>query len=135
MRRRTRARFAEPKLDMSSMIDVVFLLLIFFVATITTQDLMAHLDVSRPGPEKDITDEPVEPPPTFNIEVLKEGYAVNKARHSLSYIEQCLTRQLRYNNEQHLIVICYEDSPHERLVRLLDLCAKHGMKNIALMSR
>ena len=47
--RRERKREAGARLEMTPMIDVVFLLLVFFVVTVQPKELLAKLEVSRPA--------------------------------------------------------------------------------------
>lgn len=47
-----RRKTSEAKLEMSAMIDVVFLLLIFFVLTVKVEDTLASLNVSAPAPSR-----------------------------------------------------------------------------------
>jgi biopolymer transport protein ExbD len=48
MKRRKRRWRSVPKLEMAAMIDVVFLLLVFFLVTVNPVDTLSHLDASRP---------------------------------------------------------------------------------------
>jgi hypothetical protein len=36
--------------------------------------------------------------------------------------------------ESTVVVVCRDDSLHARLVKVLDLCAKAGLENVAIMS-
>ena len=59
MNKKVRRKGEASKLEMTSMIDVVFLLLIFFIVTLKQEDILAHLDVNRPEPQP----ERIEVPP------------------------------------------------------------------------
>ena len=58
-KRKTRNKGEAAKLEMTPMIDVVFQLLIFFIVTLKQEDILSHLDVSRPAPDPDTTPEEV----------------------------------------------------------------------------
>ncbi|MFC1451806.1 ExbD/TolR family protein [Verrucomicrobiota bacterium] len=127
--RRRRAMCSDPKLAMSAMIDVVFLLLIFFVFMVKPTDILAHLDVARPraGGGEDIS--------MLHIDVLAGGFAVNGRPASPDYIDKILTRISGVSPTQSVIITCTSDSSHSGLVRVLDLCAKSGLENLSLCSR
>jgi len=50
-KRKGRNKGDAAKLEMTPMIDVVFQLLIFFIVTLKQEDILSHLDVSRPAPD------------------------------------------------------------------------------------
>jgi len=62
MAKRERAKGEAVKLEMTPMIDVVFQLLIFFIVTLKQEDILSHLDVSRPAPDPNAKPEEGEGP-------------------------------------------------------------------------
>ncbi len=132
MRRKNRERKLIPgaKLEMTPMIDVVFLLLIFFIVTIRPQDILAKLDVSRPSPsETSIIDIPI-----LRIDVSKSDYIINGRIFSLQTIESHLSRIYINSPKTTLTIACTGNASHSQLVKLLNSCSKTGIKNISLMS-
>ncbi|MBC8453481.1 biopolymer transporter ExbD, partial [PVC group bacterium] len=103
---RRRRRGQAAKLEMTPMIDVVFLLLVFFVLTISQQDILSKLNVSRPqaGGGEDI--------PTLRINLLSDGYTINGRKAELSFIEKRLAKLVSFAPGQSLIVACSPDSKH-----------------------
>ena len=57
---------------MTPMIDVVFQLLIYFLVTFTTPDVLAHLDISRPAPDPSQTEQRT-PPKMIRVNIYSEG--------------------------------------------------------------
>jgi biopolymer transport protein ExbD len=128
-RKRERNRGSAARLEMTPMIDVVFLLLVFFVVTIQPQDVLARLNVSRPAA-------PHKSPqiPLLRIDVGVQGYVINGRLLSLETIKKKLTKLYVNASSTPLIVASTGDAPHSRLVKLLDMCAGIGIPNISLMS-
>ena len=129
MRRRRERSKAEVRLELTPMVDVIFLLLVFFVLAIKPADVLAKLDTNR---AKHVGD------PSFTlvrIEVMPEGYVVNGRRVSLEKLDEALTRLGSLTNEYTILVVCSSSSLHSQLVQVLDLCAKANLDKISLASR
>ncbi len=132
MRRRNRERKLVPgaKLEMTPMIDVVFLLLVFFIVSIRPQDILAKLDVSRPAASQEsIIDIPI-----LRIDIGKSDYIINGRIFSLKTIEKHLSRIYVNSPKTTLTIACTGNASHSQLVKLLNSCSKIGIKNISLMS-
>ncbi len=128
-RRRSRQKERGARLEMTPMIDVVFLLLVLFVVTVQPKDVLAKLDVSRPA----VPDVPT-PITLLRINVGPGGYIINGQRLPLETIKRRLTRIYRSSPRTTLIVASQHDATHSQLVKLLDTCASIGIQNISLMS-
>lgn len=139
LKRDTKKPLENPKLEMTPMIDVVFQLLIFFIVTLKQEDILAHLDVSRPAPDPDAKkEEQVED--LLQITVYNEralggqGVAVQSRQVSFKTLESHLNRLASYSRNLSIVIKCTGDSYHANLVKVLDLCAKVGLKNISVFS-
>jgi biopolymer transport protein ExbD len=127
----------QPKLEMTPMIDVVFLLLIFFIVTLKQEDIFSRLDVNRPT-----ADQNTKPPRVDLLEIVVyneerlggEGFSFRGRAVSLEYLEKRLRRIGQYSSTISVIIKCEPDSRHERLVQLLDVCAAAGLKNLSVFS-
>ncbi len=134
MRRSRRVAQEEAKLDMTPMIDCVFQLLIFFLVSMKFEDVIAHLDVFRPSPD------PNAPPPKEKIDemvtvgVFSDGFTINERAMGLESLDRMLNKLAGYSKTQTILIKCAPDSPHERLVQLLDLCAKNKLENLSVLS-
>jgi biopolymer transport protein ExbD len=126
--RGSRLRGLGDKPGMAPMIDVVFLLLIFFLVTIKVTDILSQLDVMRPCPGGgDI--------PLVHIDVWSNGYTMNKRPVGLREMDSLLGQLVKRGYRRGVVVTCAADSEHSRLISVLDLCEKAGLRDIALMSR
>lgn len=123
-------RYAAPALQMAPMIDVVFLLLVFFLIVTRPVDILSHLDVSRPRIEGG--DRPLS---TLRIEVLPAGHVLNGKPVSLGEMDRVLERLSGYSKHITVVITCAPDSPHDGLVQALNLCSKNGLKDLSLVSR
>ncbi len=126
-----RQRGSDVKLSMTPMIDVVFLLLVFFLVAVKPIDLVAALGVVRPKA-------PTETPPAIElpeVRVTAQGYAVAGRPMTVAQIGARLARIRARTPTFQLVIVCDGASGHAQLVRLLDTCAGLDITNIALLSR
>ena len=137
MRQKQKRRFAhtndEMELSMTPMIDVVFQLLIYFLVTFSTADVLAHLDISRPSP--DAAQQEVPPPADMiRVAVMPAGYAINGRRVSEEELGILLQKLASISTRQTVLVVCDDQSLHGKLIHVLDLCAESGLTKISVMS-
>ncbi len=128
--RQDKRKWCDARLEMTPMIDVVFLLLVFFVVTIRPHDVLAKLDVARPATSDSRF--PIIPP--LRIDVGAQGYVINGQKFSLASIQRRLKVLHENKSDISVIVACQPDAPHENLVKLLDCFAAVGIRNISLTS-
>ena len=123
----------EIELSMTPMIDVVFQLLIYFLVTFSTADVLAHLDVSRPAPD---AAQSKQPPPAdmIRVAVLQDGFAINGRSVTEEELNRLLQKLAGISTKQTVLVNCDDQSLHGRLIQVLDMCASHGLTQIAVMS-
>lgn len=122
---------APLELNLTAMIDVVFLLLIFFLATAQPGDVLAQFEVLRPS-LPGVTRSPR--PPMVRIGVRAEGFEVQGRATSDAQLEILLERLAKLDPDQALLLVCEPAAPHERLIRALDRCAGHGLTNLSVLS-
>ena len=127
-----RTKGDDPKLDMTPMIDCVFQLLIFFIVSLKPEDIIAHLDVNRPAPDSRVKQE--QPVDLLTIGVFADGFTLNNRPMSQVRLEQMLRKLAALSTTQTVLIKCAEDSPHEKLVQVLDLCSEVKLTNLSVMS-
>ncbi len=139
MRQKRRER-EEPAIEvsMTPMIDVVFQLLINFLVTFSTPDVLAQLDISRPAPDT-ARPETRTPPKMIRISVdaaedAESGYRLNGRAVSRSELSALLQKLAQISSNQTVLIRCAADSEHARLVGVLDLCAAGGLSNLSVVS-
>lgn len=130
MHTKARNRGDAAKLEMTPMIDVVFQLLIFFIVTLKQDDILAHLDVSRPESS------PIEIVETelLTIMVHHDGYIMDHRSISKATLDKRLTKMSTYSKDISIAIKCTPDSSHDKLIALLDICAKAELNNLSVFS-
>jgi biopolymer transport protein ExbD len=131
-RERKRKKGDTLKLDMTPMIDVVFQLLIFFIVTLKPEDILSHLDVSRPAPDAIKPEEQVQD--LLKITIHKDGFVLQGRRVAVTELERQFLQLAKLSTKVSVVVQCTSDSPHNNLIKVLDACAKAGLKNISVFS-
>jgi len=140
-RRRERKKKQQDESErppMVTMIDVVFLLLVYFILTFENTDIHNEFRVQRPqsGTEAQRAPEPV----FYQIEVLTRvgdatapTYLVNgMGPLTEASLDQVLAQ---ITPEESIAFLCAEDSVHEDLVTGMNACSRHGLSKIAVLSR
>lgn len=117
---------ASVKINSTAMIDVVFLLLVFFVFTVSTQDLFARLDVSSGAGDA------TERIPMLRISVLENGYMLNSKSVKEPELRRLLSRFGAISPDTGVVIACRPGSPHSLLIRALDACIGAGLENVAM---
>lgn len=132
---RTKKRSEMPVADlpMTPMIDVVFQLLIYFLVTIHPVDVVANLDVFRPSPEAQ-KEKPDTPPKMIRITVFADAFLINDRPVDAKELDRLLSKLASIDKTQTILIMCTSLSPHERLITVLDLCAKSGLVNLSVVS-
>ena len=132
----------EPEMSISPMIDVGFLLLIYFLVTTTLMKQELDLNLILPGVAQEQSD-PVkvdqmlikiagDSTVSINEEVV-ESDPNDRALKNLSdrLKSYAGTAQLA-GSEAMVVIACADDTPEQRFVDVLNSCAKSGLKNISL---
>jgi biopolymer transport protein ExbD len=136
-KRKQRNKGEAAKLEMTPMIDVVFQLLIFFIVTLKQEDILSHLNVSRPAPDPN-SPPPEEKPDLLTIEVGRTAWTLNGRAYAgtrgLAALDKSLTKIASYSKNTTVIIKCTGDSPHAKLIQVLNICAREGMKNLSVFS-
>ena len=132
-RKRKKSEMRAGELNLTAMIDVAFQLLSFFIITVHPVDVVTLLDVFRPSAEKTQSQSQT-PPKMIKIMIFPEGYSINDRPVELQDLDRLLTRLAGLDKTQTILIMCASQSPHGRLVDVLDLCAKSGLINLSVVS-
>ncbi len=123
---------AEP--PMSSMIDVVFLLLIYFVYTQKEIIPEAHLAVNLPGPPPKTQTPPKEPPPVIDVRVLSNEYQFMNVPIRLSSLRERLEQFGMKDSDYTVMIKTDVYATNQRLVNVLDACKKAGLNSLNIVT-
>lgn len=131
-----------PELDISPLIDVAFLLLIYFLVTTTLQKSEADLSLVLPGVEKSDSREVKIDQMLVKIDasgVVIVNDEVSDSDPNDRRLPNLTDRLTRYaasaenaNTETQVIIDCDEEAVGQRFVDVLNVCAKANIKNVSL---
>lgn len=131
-----------PESDMTPMVDVTFLLLIFFMVTASFV-LQRSLDVPKPEPkegrgepEQQIADVIVEIDPFNTFHVLTESWEREApSKHELlAALREARDGSTDGTVPNRVLVKAHEDSLHEKVVAALDSASIAGMQEVLLLT-
>ena len=122
----------NPQLDMTPMIDVVFELIIFFVVTIKQEDIFSKLNANRPAPNQASSSESNDT--QIKIDIGYSGLIFNGRGVRMNELKSNLKQLSATSKNATVLIRCTMDSPHGRLVDVLDACNQYGMRNLSIFS-
>ena len=122
----------NPKAEMTPMIDVVFQLMIFFVVTIKQEDIYSKLNANRPAPNQSASSESNDT--QIKIEIGYAGLIFNGRGVRMNELRSNLKQLSATSKNATVLIRCALDSPHGRLVDVLDACNQYGMRNLSIFS-
>ena len=131
-RKRKRTEIHAGELNLTAMIDVAFQLLAFFIVTVKPVDVLANLNVYRPSPVD--TEVRRRQPPMIRIQVLPEEFQINDRAVTVQQLEALLLKLAGIDRSQTILVMCANAAAHEKLVEVLDACAKARLSNLSVVS-
>ena len=132
-RKRKKSEMRAGELNLTAMIDVAFQLLSFFIITVRPVDVLTQLDVFRPSTEQTQSKSQT-PPKMIKIMIFPDGFSINDRPVELQDLDRLLTKLAGLDKTQTILIMCASQSPHGRLVDVLDLCAKSGLINLSVVS-
>lgn len=129
--RRRRGDDGDVEVGMSSLIDCVFLLLIFFLVSTMTKKENRDIDIDLP-----VSVSSLDVPPdndTMVIGVNREGKLHYNGRPvTQNELNQLLADLSDENPDQRLRLDCDKTTAFKYVVQVLDLCAFRGMLNVGV---
>ena len=133
----------KTELQIAPLIDVVFLLLIYFMVSSSLKRSEADLSLSLPSQISQA--QSLKMPDEQIVEVLANGAIIlngqeftDPKKRDLAKLEYTLTRyreaSVLTGNPAMITVAADEDSVHERTIDVLNACAGAGIKNVTFGS-
>jgi biopolymer transport protein ExbD len=118
--------------DLTPLIDVIFLLLIFFMVTSVFKKeelaLMLNLPVAKENKESTKVE-----PKQITIELTKNSIAYNGKVINFEYLKQ--EAQKVKDKQKAIIVRIDEKVEYQRVVTLLDILQKNRLQNLSLVTK
>ncbi len=120
--------------QLAPMIDVVFLLLIFFIVTYQLSDYETELEVSVPTAEEGATSARSYLEEVVNIR--SDGTIVmEKQIYTLDALQEKMQRLARVNNNQPIRIRGDADTKYQDIVNVIDRCRKAGIWNVSFATQ
>ena len=119
--------------NMAPMIDIVFLLLIFFMVSTTFVDREKEMGIELP--QASSGDAPEREPEEVVINVGRDG-RVYLGQEELPYADllSSLERTARHNPETPVTIRGHREAHHEHVVAVMDTCRQAGLANLGIMT-
>ncbi|MFC5050957.1 ExbD/TolR family protein [Rubritalea spongiae] len=120
--------------QLAPMIDVVFLLLIFFIVTYQLSDYETELEVSVPTAEEGATTTRGYLEELVNIR--SDGTIVmEKTVYTLDELQAKMERLARVNKNQPIRIRGDGDTKYQDIVNVIDRCRKAGIWNVSFATQ
>ena len=123
----------EPTVDLTSLIDVVFLLLLFFMVS-TTFDQQAVLKVDLP--EASAVDAPVDLAERLELVIDANGLMFLNDRRLVDSKERTIKAAFKEvigdDRDLPLILRADRETPHHFVVTVMDVAAQLGFSNLSI---
>ncbi len=120
----------RPGIQMTSMIDIMFINLLFFMALFVYFHFEAELNISVPKASASMESQFA--PEEIIVNITKDGdIVVNQKTMTVESLSQLLAKATRLYPGQPVVVRADQKTYHENVVRVLDLCAKSKIWNIS----
>ena len=123
----------EPTVDMTSLIDVVFLLLLFFMVS-TTFERQALMKVELP--EASVVEDRVEVPDGLELVIDGEGRMYLNDQRLIDSeprtIRAAMQQEAGENRDLQLILRADRQTPHHFVVTAMDVAAQLGFRNLSI---
>ena len=120
----------ESEFQMAPMIDIVFLLLVFFICTTAFLKIETELKLALPA-EKQVV-KPTRPPREFTIELKPDYIAVAGRKITMKDLELMLKQYSRFGKKDLVLISGHPEVYHEKTVAVLNLCTTLGMTNVSI---
>ncbi len=126
----------EPAVDLTSLIDVVFLLLLFFMVS-TTFDHQTVLQVDLP--EASAVDVPIDRPETLELVIDANGLMYLNDRRLVDSKERTIKAAFNEvigdDRDLPLILRADRETPHHFVVTVMDVAAQLGFSNLSIATQ
>ena len=131
MKIKQRVRSKAPALALTSMLDVIFLLLCFFVTVSVFSQWESEISIKLPNAKT--AEAPERLPGEIIVNLSKEGkITVNSAALTLADLGARLAKVAKFYPGQPVIIRADKDVRYEALVELIDTCRAADIWNFSL---
>lgn len=126
-------REEEPRISIAPLIDIVFLLLIFFMVT-SHFDIASGVRIDLPKVTRRIIGEEEESRITLIVDRSAQTYLEGK-KIDLNSLKKRLEALIEQRGFLHLILQADKEVPHGKVVQIMDLAKSAGVRSIIIAAR
>ena len=117
-------------MEMTPLIDVVFLLIIFFMVSTVFVDFSRHMDINLPTSKSSVIDEV---PKTIEIEMSKDKQiSLAGKKTNMLGLEQSLNKLDTKTKKQTAIIRADKVLPYGEVIEVMGLLQKAGIPDISV---
>ncbi len=128
---RKKNRGVLPSFQMTSMMDIIFLMLLFFITTSVFSQWEYEINISLPSAQSGKV--PDRLPGEIIINITKDGrVAVNQQDLTLDALKTRLDRLARYFPGQPVVLRADKETRYEDLIKVVDTCRKADIWNFSM---
>ncbi len=126
----------EPQLNLTPLIDVVFLLLIFFMVS-TTFDKQSELSIDLPTADG----KPVKVEKMFKVDIAIDGqghYFVNQRRlkeDNLKTLKRAITITKADHKKLQVVISSDKNTPYQAFITAMDAARQLGLEHVNLATK
>ena len=119
-----RERFAPPATDLNltAMIDVIFLIMVYFLFAQHPLRAEAQLEAANAAPGR----------PPNSARVARDGFRIEGRPATRAELDDRLRRAAGLDAGQGVRIACDPATPHQALVEVLDACAAGGLRHVTV---
>lgn len=122
----------EPDITLTPLIDIVFLMLIFFmVSTTFEKESVVEIDLPKASAEETAKQEEV-----VEVTVSAAGeYYINRARvlnRDAKTLKAAIIKHAGNNNERPFIIRADANAPHQSVVTVMDVAGQLGFSRLSI---
>jgi len=123
--------YKKPRIEMLPLIDIVFLLLVFFIYAMLSMAVHRGLDVLLP----ESSTAKVEKNLIISVSIDAHGVVfLDKRKIRLEDLTQELIRKAKKENETGILLFAHRNLPYQKLFRVLDQIKMAGLSRISLQA-
>ncbi|MCP4665893.1 MAG: biopolymer transporter ExbD [Deltaproteobacteria bacterium] len=127
-----RQTLKKPRIEMLPLIDIVFLLLVFFIYAMLSMAVHRGMQVVLPSSSTAKIDKHLE----LSVTIRPDGTLyVDKEQVSLELLTEALKRKAGSDNEAGVLLFADQDLPYQKLFGVLDRIRMAGLHRISLQAK
>ena len=129
-----KAQRTSQEFQLAPMVDVLFILLIFFIVTTSYQALERELSIALPDAEHSTEIEQGGRDILININRNGE-FIVNRKPYTLEGLRDLLIRTKNILGSRAILIRADQETLYDHIVKVMDLCAELKMNKISFVTQ